>query len=367
MKILYLCPWPLKEVDFQESEYPKSEFGYYTMKRNGVDITPYTPEWSGWKGWLKKKSPHLFGPLFTQLGFLSRQKDYDLIYVAFDMHLLPLAIVKMVGICRKPIFVLSHFTYSQRYTQNKFKKIYKRIERKFVFQFIDKLSFANEVLLNIASNDSKVPTRHSNSAHWGTVLGFYNKSLYDVSPTENFYMAAGGMNRDYSTLIHAFKKIPDIELRVFAKYRDYTKDEDLPTNVHFIDLMDGNTYVSAHKALRDYYYDCKAILLPIDYINDVPNGATVLVEALAMGKPIIITSADTNYIDVEKEGCGMTVKPHDEDDWVRVLTYMEKHPDELHKMGQKSYELAMKKYNDKLFTDTILEQMEALVKSKIKS
>lgn len=364
MKILYLCPWPLKEVDFQESEYPKSEFGYYTMKRNGVDITPYTPEWSGWKGWLKKRNPHLFGPLFTQLGFLTRQGGYDVIYVAFDMHLLPLAIVKMLGVCRKPVFVLSHFTYNSKYSTSIFKRIYKSIERKLVFRFIDKLSFANEVLLKIANNEGSVPLRHSNYANWGATIGFYDKSLYDIPSNENFYMAAGGMNRDYHTLIRAFKRITTTELRVFAKYRDYTGGEDLPENVHFMNLMDGNTYVSAHKVLRDNYHNCKAILLPIDYINDVPNGATVLVEALAMGKPIIITSADTNYIDVEKEGCGLTVKSHDVDDWVRVLTYLENHPDEVHKMGQKSYELAMTKYNDKIFTHTILEQMTELVKSK---
>lgn len=174
-------------------------------------------------------------------------------------------------------------------------------------------------------------------------------------------MAAGGMNRDYHTLIKAFGKLANSELKVFAKYKDYTKGQTLPENVRFINLMAGHSFGEAYKQLRDYYYNCIAVLLPIDWINDVPNGATVLVEALAMGKPIIITEADTNYIDVNKEGCGLTVKRHDADGWVCAIEYLMSHPEETRRMGERSYQLAITKYNDADFVKTIYGQMEDLV------
>lgn len=210
----------------------------------------------------------------------------------------------------------------------------------------------------------KISVRHQLTANWGATLNFYDKNIYNIPPTEDFFMAAGGMNRDYATLIKAFKILQEANLQVFAKYRDYTKGQQVPANVEFKNLMDGNDYVMAHKLLRNSYYNCIAVLLPIDYINDVPNGATVLVEALAMGKPIIITEADTNYIDVEKEGCGLTVKSHDVQDWVRVLSFILTHPAERKKMGERSYMLAKEKYNDDKFVKTITAQMYDLISKK---
>lgn len=177
-------------------------------------------------------------------------------------------------------------------------------------------------------------------------------------------MAAGGNNRDYHTLIEAFRKIPNATLLVFAKYKDYTKGEEIPTNVKFMNLAEGHSTEETYKIFRDYYYNSIAVCLPVDHINDVPNGATVLVEALAMGKPIIITEADTNFIDVEKEGCGLTVKSHDVESWVSALKYMLDNPDMVEAMGRRSYELAKSKYNDANFIETIYGQMRDLVNER---
>jgi len=198
-------------------------------------------------------------------------------------------------------------------------------------------------------------------ANWGASLDFYNRSLYKSKPSNEYFIAAGGKNRDYHTLIEAFRKVPKAQLLVFGKYKDFTIGEDIPQNVTFLNLMEGNSFTDAYKLLRDYYYNSIAVCLPIDYINDVPNGATVLVEALAMGKPIIITEADTNFIDVEKENCGLTVKSHDANSWVEALTFMMEHPTEVEKMGQRSYELAIDTYNDAKFVDTIFGQMKDLI------
>lgn len=365
MKILYIVPWPVPFEQTDIKEIVNTQFGYYTLKDENVDITWHTHNRSSLIYRICKalRMPQL-NQIFSQLSVIGKEKDYDLVYVGFDMHLLPLAVCKLIGLVKKPIFVLSHFSYSTKYTDSTWKKGFKSIERKLVYKVFEKISFACDTLLNLAKDDFQVPQKHWNVANWGGNMFFYDRNLYKEKPLNKYFVAAGGMNRDYSSLILAFEKLPDEEVRIYAKYRDYTNGKPVPSNVVFGNLLKDRSFVDAYKALRDEYYNAIAVLLPIDYINDVPNGATVLVEALAMGKPIVITEAATNYIDVEKEGCGITVKRHDVDGWINAIKYLSVHPDKAKEMGEKAYLLAKNKYNDKLFAHNILRQMNEIINKK---
>ena len=364
MKILYLIPWPkpFEDTNIDLSEIVNTQFGYYTLRNEKIDIVWYTHSRTShiYKICKFLKMPQL-NQLFCQIKLIGGGKNYDVIYVGFDMHLLPLALFRLVGWVKTPIFVLSHFSYSTKYTDSRWKKIYKKIERFFVYKAIDKISFACESLLEIAKEDYHIPIRHCNVANWGANLSFYNRGLYKQQlPNGDYFVAAGGMNRDYSTLIEAFRYI-DLKkpgVKIFSKYRDYTKGQLLPPNISFENLMDGCSYYEAYVKLRYHYYNSIAILLPIDHANDVPNGATVLVEALAMGKPIVITEADTNYIDVEKEGVGLTVKRHDVDGWINAIDFLVDNPQKVKSMGDNAYLLAKSKYNDQSFANNILMQMK---------
>ena len=357
MKILYLVPWPLQDKKSEDlTSVVSTSFGYYTLKNHGIDIAWHTHNRNSWMYKLCKKC-HLpqLNQIFSQLSIVGKTTGYDVVYVAFDMHLLPLAILKTLKIIKTPILVLSHFAYSTQFTQSRWKRLYKRIERKIVYQAFEKISFACETLLDIAKQDYPVPNRHWCVANWGANLKFYNRSIFSEPPLEQYFVAAGGMNRDYRTLVESFRSIPKASLKVFAKYRDYTHD--IPHNVIFENLMRNSSYNEAYAKLRYHYYNSIAILLPIDYINDVPNGATVLVEALAMGKPIVITETETNYINVEKEGCGLVVKRHDVDGWVNAINFLLQHPEERKRMGERSFRLAIEEYNDEQFSHNILKQM----------
>lgn len=363
MKILYIVSWKIPFEENNLKNIVNTQFGYYTLKSKDVDITWFTHNRKSFLYILCKwlKIPQI-NPIFSQLSVVGKSKQYDVIYVGFDMHLLPLAVCKLLGLIKTPIFVLSHFSYSTKYTTSRWKKVYKNFERRLVYKAFDKITFACDTLLRLAKEDFSVPERHLNVADWGANLKFYDKGIFNAPPSNQYFVAAGGMNRDYATLIEAFRKYPNANLRVYAKYRDYTNGKELPENVYFGNLFAGRSFSDAYKALREEYYNAIAVLLPIDYINDVPNGATVLVEALAMGKPIVITDADTNYIDVEKEGCGLTVKRHDVDGWVEAIRFLKENPIKAKEMGKKAYQLAKTKYNDELFADNILKQMKMMFK-----
>lgn len=132
MKILYLIPWPkpFEDTNIDLSEIVNTQFGYYTLKNEKIDIVWYTHSRTSpiFKICKFLKIPQL-NQLFCQIKLIRSGKNYDVIYVGFDMHLLPLALFRLVGWVKTPIFVLSHFSYSTKYTDSRWKKTYKKIER----------------------------------------------------------------------------------------------------------------------------------------------------------------------------------------------------------------------------------------------
>lgn len=134
MKILYLIPWPkpFEDTNIDLSEIVNTQFGYYTLRNEKIDIVWYTHSRTShiYKICKFLKMPQL-NQLFCQIKLIGEGENYDVIYVGFDMHLLPLALFRLVGWVKTPIFVLSHFSYSTKYTDSRWKK-YTRKSRDFL-------------------------------------------------------------------------------------------------------------------------------------------------------------------------------------------------------------------------------------------
>lgn len=75
-------------------------------------------------------------------------------------------------------------------------------------------------------------------------------------------------------------------------------------------------------------------------------GLTTVVEALALGKPIICSRNPQIPVDFDKEGCGISVPYYDVEGWVNAINYIASHPEEAREMGQRGLELARTTYND---------------------
>ena len=70
-------------------------------------------------------------------------------------------------------------------------------------------------------------------------------------------------------------------------------------------------------------------------------------EALAFGLPIICSRNPQIPVDFDKEKCGISVPYYDKEGWIRAIRYVQEHPDEARKMGQRARQLAEQMYNDR--------------------
>ena len=88
-------------------------------------------------------------------------------------------------------------------------------------------------------------------------------------------------------------------------------------------------------------------------------GLTTLVEALALGLPLITSRNPYFPIDIDQEGIGMTVPYGDVRGWIDAIEYIASHPWEAERMGRRARQLAETTYNMEIFGREVAEVINA--------
>jgi glycosyltransferase involved in cell wall biosynthesis len=110
--------------------------------------------------------------------------------------------------------------------------------------------------------------------------------------------------------------------------------------------------------IRKDYYNCLAVAIPTTVKEKIaPFGSTVVIEAMAMGKPIISTRNDLYPFSLEKEKIGFEVDFSDVEGWKQCVNYLIEHPDETKEMGERAKFLCKKKYNYEAFAKELVEHI----------
>jgi len=128
--------------------------------------------------------------------------------------------------------------------------------------------------------------------------------------------SAGLEWRDYPTLIDAVRDAPDLDVQLAAaspwsKHRDETAGSSLPAHVA--------VRCYSYSELRELYATSSVVAVPL-YENDFQAGVTTLLEAMAMGKAVVVTRT-TGQTDVLVDGeNGLLVAPGDVEGWQQAIS-----------------------------------------------
>lgn len=364
IKILQPTDWSFEPMDAYIASggdaFSVSRFGYELFKSRGIDVDWISPDYSKKSTRFLRRILKLEGAnLVLQIDLIKKSKNYDVIYYSADRHPYLLAIAKLLGICKTPVLMVCHFSYDTRAVDGIIKKMLLAIERKLVFKAMDRIIFNCETLMNLAIEDGNLPQRHRTNSGWGADLKYFSRGEFNShKEIQPYYFAAGGANRDYHTLIKAFKKLP-YKLVISCPQNIIDKEGPLTDNIiHFNYAKYG---LHSYDMLRSYYHDCKAVLIPVQCRNHVANGASVMAEAIACAKPVIVTDLNTNFIDVEKENIGFKVPINDVNGWCKTIEFAEQNDELLKDMGKRAYDIALNKYNYELFTDNVVSCLRKLI------
>jgi glycosyltransferase involved in cell wall biosynthesis len=98
-------------------------------------------------------------------------------------------------------------------------------------------------------------------------------------------VAVGSENRDYETLVAAVRNL-DCDVRIASGShwaRQQAKGQSLPANVEFL------TETLSFARLREFYAEASVVVVPLHPVTN-QSGITTILEAMSMGKPVIVTA-----------------------------------------------------------------------------
>jgi hypothetical protein len=196
---------------------------------------------------------------------------------------------------------------------------------------------------------------------WGATLDVYPRLPYRP---ETFF-SCGIAHRDFRTLSRAASTWGG-SVTVFSPGE--IDGITWSPNVSVVNSGKGwnfqNKRISYDKLLRDYYARSIASLLILteDRAQQTAIGFTELVEALAMGRPIIMTrtGALPTQIDVEREECGVFVPPGDAQALSEAMSFLAGDVPAATRMATRARELAESYYNIERYARDLHEFFETL-------
>lgn len=219
----------------------------------------------------------------------------------------------------------------------------------------DLLVALSERLRDDLLRDHGLPPERVSVGAWGPDLSFPLYRPTGAGPV----VSAGKSNRDLPTLVAALA-----EARAPAIVYDLAAQiPDPPEGVRLIrsggpgadPASSGGSYLM--EAVMDDIRAAKAVAIPISDPARL-TGMTELNDALALGKPIIMTRSPYTPIDIERVGCGLLVDPGDVGGWVAALQRVMGDSSFAAELGRRGRAYAEASLNHRLFGDHLVEAVE---------
>lgn len=351
MRIYYYHTRPILPAleEWKEFKHPGHIlYGLTHFERNGVDtvIHPF-----------KAYASRLRLMIYNLITILSCKQSYDVLYGTSYRGLELLIFLRALGLYRKPIAIWHHQAVpaSNGYLKNQVSK--------FFYKGLDCLFFFSRALIEDSLSTRKVRAERLHLIHWGADLDFYDHLIQVDKPgKKDFFISTGKENRDFQTLLQAFAATQQpLEVYTSSANGDQQYDTILQAyadqphiRIHFVKGI--IPYELALKVASSQAVVISCLNFPYTV------GLTTLVEALALGIPLITSRNPKFEMDIDHEEAGITVAYGDVNGWEEAIRFLQQHPEKAVEMGQNGRHLAEQTYNLENYTKELADILKTLAR-----
>ena len=271
---------------------------------------------------------------------VTRACDFVYMTYLYEQPLILMAFLKSLGFYRKrKIIAVSHKRLKTG------KNLLERFIYRLVYKHIDMFFFHSQQNLDDSVELGLTERSKSRFFFWGDELSYVDRT-YKMSMGD-FFISTGRENRDFDIMIKAFAKT-NAKLELYTNRINYGNNYEAleayqnkypNVDIKFVDKSNDTTLRLAQRTA-----ECRCVMIPLmkDHINYCV-GLTSIIEAMAMGKPIISSPNPYSPVDIAKEKIGIVADS--EEEWVSAIQYMQDHPEEAEAMGQRARHMAEEYYN----------------------
>ena len=281
------------------------------------------------------------GDLSQQWNILPEVQAADLIYCPCDSVAQTLCYLRAIGLIHIPIICLAH--HPPREGRAGF------IRRPFLKLAYDGMSAFPSLSRNVADEINRLAGNRqlSSALPWGPDLNYYPP----YRPGSAGVISAGRTGRDFLTLGRAASRTSS-SVTIICPSRFVVEEfTEFKSNVKV--CASPNEMQLTYRQLIEMYSASHAIAIPM-FEQSGLCGLSSLLDALGMGRAVIMTRNPLIDIDIETEGIGFWVAPGDSEGWQRAIQFIEDHPVEAQEMGYRARRFAETRCNSRLFAESLL-------------
>lgn len=338
MKVLFINNYGMDKAwkEWSNGEYPGHHlWGITHLQKYGVDVEILLHR----KYVILNKIGLRFklgNYLDQQARILLKRSHYDLVYSGCGDNTFFLALLRYLGIFRKPLVAIVHHPLGKATRRNSI----------FVKGHDQILCLSSKVKQQI--EDNFAGAGRTELLKWGVELPFYEqKESSSAKSKSQFVVSAGKSSRDHDTLAKAFTEI-NYPLVIYCSAKSAPTISDITSNIKIEFNHPTQNAISCRRLLGEYE-KAYAIAIPLKDTNGLA-GLTSLLDAMAVGKAVVMTRNKQIDIDIEKEKIGIWVEPGDVKGWRQAINYLLTHPSETQEMGNRGRYLCETKYNIEVFS-----------------
>lgn len=301
-------------------------------------------------------TPSRFRQMLHSLrGVIVNYRKIDAVFATHYRGFELVVLLRALGLFRKPIVVWHHQPIITS------RQLWREWLGRLFYRGFDHMFFFSQKLIDDSLHSKKAHAERMHLGHWGPDLEFYDR-LMRKHPVQNRagFISSGKELRDMPTLVEAFNQTGaplDIYVGKQTGGVNYEQVFGLLNPAKNVHLHYVEGLIPYELAQVVNHSSCVAICCQE---TKYTVGLTTVVEALALGLPVLISRNPQIPIDFDKEHCGISVPYYDVNGWREAIQYVIQHPEEALEMGRRGRQLAEQKYNDDICAAEITKVLLSL-------
>ena len=320
----------------REGQRPRPE--YLRLEQEGVELL----DWSRLDRPLTRRT--WVGSARHARAAMRRIRDFDVVFSDGEQVGVPLALAMMARGVKTPHLVLGHRLTTRHkrpfFTALKCHRAMSRILVHSTHQL-----YGIQQTLGIPADKLALVPYFADGTFWRP----------RHITTERLVVSAGREQRDYETLVRACAE-PGIAVyiadgSVHSPRASHREPSRWPANVQ--------AGFASYLELRDLYARAAVVAIPL-VENDFQAGVTTILEAMAMGKPVVV-SATAGQSDVIEDGVtGLMVPPGDPSRLREAITFLMDNPSERRRLGRNARDAFESRFTLDLYAAALLNEMQQI-------